>query len=96
MPQLFLLCNSFSFPSTISQVIFGFFPQIKLQNEVNLRKKAESSAASFEEKASAVEGQLNRLSESMEREKQCFQVEIAQLKKESKFSLSRKSAEVRM
>ncbi|KAK4798871.1 hypothetical protein SAY86_024236 [Trapa natans] len=68
--------------------------EIKLKDEVNLRKKAESSAASSEEKANNLEGQLTRLSESMKREKHSFQVELGQLKKDSKYSLSRKNAEL--
>ncbi|KAK4766373.1 hypothetical protein SAY87_008015 [Trapa incisa] len=67
--------------------------EIKLKDEVNLRKKAESSAASYKEKESNLEGQLSHLSESMKREKLSFQAELAQLKRESKYSLSRKNAE---
>ncbi|XP_031382416.1 mitotic spindle checkpoint protein MAD1 isoform X2 [Punica granatum] len=68
--------------------------EVKLQNEANLRKKAEFSAASSQEKANTLEGQLNRLSESMEREKKSLQAELAQLKRESRHSLSRKCAEL--
>ncbi|KAL6329237.1 hypothetical protein AAG906_014847 [Vitis piasezkii] len=66
----------------------------KLQNEMNLRKNAESSAALAEEKASALEGKLSQFSESIEREKKRLQNELAQLKRESKLSVSRISADL--
>ncbi|CAK9168438.1 unnamed protein product [Ilex paraguariensis] len=68
--------------------------ELKLQNEMNLRKKAESSAASVEEQASVLEGKLTHLSESTEREKSRLQNELAQLKRESKFSVSRIAADL--
>lgn len=61
---------------------------------MNLRKNAESSAALAEEKASALEGKLSQFSESIEREKRRLQNELAQLKRESKLSVSRISADV--
>lgn len=66
----------------------------KLQNELNLRKKAESSAASAEEKAADIEGKLTQFSQSIEREKKQLQNELAQLKGESKLSISRISADL--
>ncbi|PPE02797.1 hypothetical protein GOBAR_DD00166 [Gossypium barbadense] len=66
----------------------------KLQNELNLRKKAESSAASAEEKAADVEGKLTQFSQRIEREKKQLQNELAQLKGESKLSISRISADL--
>ncbi|PPR97804.1 hypothetical protein GOBAR_AA22862 [Gossypium barbadense] len=66
----------------------------KLQNELNLRKKAESSAASAEEKAADIEGKLTQFSQSIEREKKQLQNELSQLKGESKLSISRISADL--
>lgn len=66
--------------------------EVKLQNEMNLRKKAESSAASAEEKASLLEGKLTHLSESTEKEKKHLREELAHVKSESKISLSRITA----
>ncbi|KAK8493116.1 hypothetical protein V6N13_104898 [Hibiscus sabdariffa] len=66
----------------------------KLQNEMNLRKKAESSASSAEEKAADLEGKLTQFSQSMEREKKRLHNELAQLKGESKLSVSRISADL--
>ncbi|XWS16637.1 hypothetical protein CRYUN_Cryun34aG0108000 [Craigia yunnanensis] len=68
--------------------------QGKLQNEINLRKRAESSAASAEEKATGLEGKLTQLSQSIEREKKRLHNELAQLKGESKLSVSRISADL--
>ncbi|KAI8532019.1 hypothetical protein RHMOL_Rhmol11G0180400 [Rhododendron molle] len=68
--------------------------EVKLQSEMNLRKKAESSAASAEEKASLLEGKLTHLSESTEREKKHLQKELAHVKSDSKFSLSRVTADL--
>ncbi|CAK7357205.1 unnamed protein product [Dovyalis caffra] len=68
--------------------------EVKLENEKNLRQKAESSAASAEEKASVLEGKLSHLSESIEREKKRLNNELAQLNKESKHSTSRIRADL--
>ncbi|KAJ7946522.1 Mitotic spindle checkpoint protein MAD1 [Quillaja saponaria] len=68
--------------------------EVKLQKEMHLRMKAESSAASSEEKASSLEGKLNHLSERIEREKKHLNDEQAQLIKESKLSLSRITADL--
>ncbi|XP_044489496.1 mitotic spindle checkpoint protein MAD1 [Mangifera indica] len=65
----------------------------KLRNETNLRMKAESAAASAEEKASLLEGKQSHVSESIEREKKRLQNELTQLKEESKSSISRISAD---
>ena len=56
--------------------------------------KAESSVASAEEKASVLERKLNHISESIERDKKRLHNEIEQLKRESKLSISRISADV--
>ncbi|CAA2963715.1 mitotic spindle checkpoint MAD1 [Olea europaea subsp. europaea] len=68
--------------------------EIKLRTEMDLRKKAESSAAIAEEKASGLEGKLNTLSESMEREKSRFENELAQMRSGSKLSITRISADL--
>ncbi|GLU06056.1 hypothetical protein SLE2022_231200 [Rubroshorea leprosula] len=68
--------------------------EAKLQNEMNLRKKAESSAVSAGEKATLLEGKFGQLSESSEREKKRLHNELAQLKSESKLSISRISADL--
>ncbi|TKY53850.1 Mitotic spindle checkpoint protein MAD1 [Spatholobus suberectus] len=66
--------------------------QVKLQNETNLRIKAESHAASAEEKATSLEGKLGHLSESIEREKKRLRDEHSQLKSDTKLSISRITA----
>ncbi|KAI4342227.1 hypothetical protein MLD38_026875 [Melastoma candidum] len=68
--------------------------EIKLQNEVNSRQKAESLVASAEDKANLLEGKLNRLSEGAEREKKGLHSELVLLKRELKLSTSRMNAEV--
>ncbi|GLT34113.1 hypothetical protein SLA2020_086540 [Shorea laevis] len=68
--------------------------ELKLQNEMNLREKAESSAESAEGKATLLERKLSQLSESIEREKRCLRDELAQTKSESKFSISRINADL--
>lgn len=66
--------------------------QAQLQNEMNLRIKSESLAASAEEKATSLEGKLSHLSESIEREKRRLHDEHSQLESDSKLSISRISA----
>lgn len=61
---------------------------------MNLRIKAESNATSAEEKAKSLEGKLGHLSESIEREKKRLNDEHSQLKRDSKFSVSRITANV--
>ncbi|GLT90697.1 hypothetical protein SLE2022_086180 [Rubroshorea leprosula] len=68
--------------------------ELKLQNEMNLREKAESSAESAEGKATLLERKLSQLSESIEREKRRLSDELAQTKSESKFSISRINADL--
>ncbi|KAL6184020.1 hypothetical protein ACLB2K_045427 [Fragaria x ananassa] len=68
--------------------------QVKLQNEINLRTKAETSAASAEEKASVLEGKLSHLSESIEGEKRHLNNDLAHIKKESKLSAARINADL--
>lgn len=63
--------------------------EVKFQNEMNLRKKAETSAAAAEEKASLLERKLSSVSESIEREKSRLGNELEQLKSESKFSVTK-------
>ncbi|KAK7348490.1 hypothetical protein VNO80_23048 [Phaseolus coccineus] len=66
--------------------------QVKLKNETNICKKAESHASSAEEKVRSLEGKLGHLSESIEREKKRLHDEHSQLKSDSKLSISRISA----
>ncbi|KAL5786941.1 hypothetical protein ACOSP7_003890 [Xanthoceras sorbifolium] len=68
--------------------------EVKFRNEMNLRLKAESAAISAEEKATLLEGKLSHLSDSIEREKKHLNNELIQLKRESKFSVSRISADL--
>lgn len=68
--------------------------EVKFQKELNLRKAAESSAASAEEKRSILEAKLSQLSETFEREKKCLRNELTQLKRDSKLSVSRISADL--
>ncbi|KAJ4717622.1 mitotic spindle checkpoint protein MAD1 [Melia azedarach] len=68
--------------------------QVKHQNELNLRLKAEAAAASAKEKASLLEGKLSHLSDTIEREKKHLNNDLTQLKRESKFSISRISADL--
>ncbi|XP_060167551.1 mitotic spindle checkpoint protein MAD1 isoform X2 [Lycium barbarum] len=63
--------------------------ELEFQHEMNLRKKAETSAAAAEEKASLLERKLNSVSESIEREKSRLRNELEQLKSESKFSITK-------
>ncbi|XP_023530274.1 mitotic spindle checkpoint protein MAD1 [Cucurbita pepo subsp. pepo] len=68
--------------------------EVKLQNEANLRMKAESLIALSEEKAKLLEDKLNHFSESIERERKRLHGELAQLKGESKLSVSRINADL--
>lgn len=61
---------------------------------MNLRLKADASIASAEEKASIFERKLSNLSESIEKEKKRLHNEIELLKRDSKLSVSRISADV--
>lgn len=61
---------------------------------MNLRTKAEASAASAEEKSRKLEAKLSNVSESIECEKIQLQNELVQLKSESKLSVSKISADV--
>lgn len=56
--------------------------------------KAESHAASAEEKATSLDGKLGHLSESIEREKKCLHDEHTQLQSDLKLSISRITANV--
>lgn len=68
--------------------------EVKFRNEMDLRKKAELSASKADEKASIVDGKLTALAGSVEKEKCRLQNEIAQLRSESEFSISRIRAEL--
>ncbi|KAK4378732.1 hypothetical protein RND71_000594 [Anisodus tanguticus] len=56
---------------------------------MNLRKKAETSAAAAEEKVCLLDRKLSSVSESIEREKSHLGNELEQLKSESKFSVTK-------
>lgn len=68
--------------------------EVKLQSEMNLRKKAESSVATAEEKAKLLEEKLSQLSGSLERERKRLNNDIAHLGKEAKLSVSRIGADL--
>ncbi|KAK9070954.1 hypothetical protein SSX86_009522 [Deinandra increscens subsp. villosa] len=68
--------------------------EVKFRKEMDLRKNAESLLSTAEQKASLLEGKLSHVSESIEREKNRLQKELTQLKQESKFSMSRISADL--
>ncbi|KAF8095635.1 hypothetical protein N665_0328s0014 [Sinapis alba] len=68
--------------------------EVKLQTEMNLRKKAESSVATAEEKAKLLEEKLSQLSGSVERERKRLNNDIAHLGKEAKLSVSRIGADL--
>ncbi|CAH8355932.1 unnamed protein product [Eruca vesicaria subsp. sativa] len=68
--------------------------EVKLQSEMNLRKKAESSAATAEEKAKLLEEKLSQLSGSVDRERKRLNNDIAHLGKEAKLSVSRIGADL--
>ncbi|CAB4267682.1 unnamed protein product [Prunus armeniaca] len=84
--------NSKLFPALLFVSHLKF--QVKLQNEMNLRMKAESSAALAEGKVSSLEGKLSHLSESIEREKKRLHNDLAHLKKESELSVARITADL--
>lgn len=63
--------------------------EVKLQSEMNLRSKAESSVATSEEKAKLLEEKLSQLSGSVERERKRLSNDISHLGKEAKLSVSR-------
>jgi hypothetical protein len=89
---LFCLFDAMWYRKSKALSLFG--SQVKLQNEMNLRLKAESSAASAEEKASVLGRKRIQLSESIEKEKKRLNNEIELLKRESKLSVSRIRADV--
>ncbi|KAJ8572672.1 hypothetical protein K7X08_009183 [Anisodus acutangulus] len=65
--------------------------QLQLYGEIemNLCKKAETSAAAAEEKVCLLDRKLSSVSESIEREKSHLGNELEQLKSESKFSVTK-------
>ncbi|GMH25663.1 hypothetical protein Nepgr_027506 [Nepenthes gracilis] len=68
--------------------------EVKFQKEMNMRKTAESSAASAVERANLLETQHSHLSGVTEREDKRVQEELLQLKEESKLSVSRIRADL--
>ncbi|XP_030539237.1 mitotic spindle checkpoint protein MAD1 [Rhodamnia argentea] len=68
--------------------------ELKMQNEMNLRKNAELLAASAKDKTSLSEGKLSRLAEGTERENKSLCNELLQVQRESKLSISRISADL--
>ncbi|XP_057785397.1 mitotic spindle checkpoint protein MAD1 isoform X2 [Salvia miltiorrhiza] len=68
--------------------------EIKFQNEMGLRKNAESSAAKAEERAQILEEKLNTVSESIDREKGRIQNELVQMRSDTKLSVARISADL--
>lgn len=68
--------------------------QVKLQKEISLRKAAETSAASAEEKATQVEKKLTRLLDDKGREIKRLQDELLLLKEKSTLSASRLQADL--
>ncbi|CAL1353777.1 unnamed protein product [Linum trigynum] len=63
--------------------------QTKLENEQNLHKKAESTAAAAEDKSRELEAKLGHISQSIEKEKKRLNNELVHLKRDSKFSISK-------
>lgn len=61
---------------------------------MNLRMKAESYAASAEEEVGVLKRKQSQFSESIEREKKHLNSELEQLKRDSKLSVTRISADV--
>ncbi|KAK6915841.1 Spindle assembly checkpoint component Mad1 [Dillenia turbinata] len=70
------------------------YNELEFQQEMNLRKNAESSATSSEEQASHLARKLNDSNESIEREKRRLGDELEHLKRESKLSVSRVNADL--
>ncbi|CAL0307284.1 unnamed protein product [Lupinus luteus] len=68
--------------------------QVKLQNEINLRIKADNHAASAEHNAKSLEANLRTLSETIERDKNQIYFENSQLKSDSDLSVARITANV--
>ncbi|KAH9603871.1 hypothetical protein KSS87_013559 [Heliosperma pusillum] len=68
--------------------------EVKLEKEMSMRKGAESSAASAEEKANLLERKLKQLCDTSEREKKNLQDELMHLKGDSGFSISRIRADL--
>ncbi|KAJ1286474.1 hypothetical protein BS78_03G354700 [Paspalum vaginatum] len=68
--------------------------EVQLNKEVDLRISAESSASSAKESIIELEGKLQRLSESSEREKKTLKKEISYMKEDLTFSASKLKAEL--
>lgn len=69
--------------------------QVQLSKEVDSLKKAELSFTSAKERATDLEGRLQRLSNSAEREKSILKEELQHLQDDSKFSARKMTADVR-
>ncbi|KAJ4846920.1 hypothetical protein Tsubulata_010318 [Turnera subulata] len=68
--------------------------EVKLENEKKLRSKAESAAASAQDKASLLEAKFQNVSETIDREKRRLNYDLEHLKRESKLSVSRIAADL--
>lgn len=68
--------------------------EVKLKKESELRRTAESSAASAEEDTKMLEEKLKYVSDSIEREKNRLHNELTHVKHDSKLSLSRIKADL--
>ncbi|GAB2283854.1 hypothetical protein Dimus_018340 [Dionaea muscipula] len=68
--------------------------EVKLQKELSMRKTAETSAASAEEKVTQLEKKLTRLLDNKEMEIKCLQDELLLSKEERKLSASRLQADL--
>ncbi|XP_077231799.1 mitotic checkpoint family protein isoform X2 [Tasmannia lanceolata] len=68
--------------------------EVQLKKELDLRRNAESSVSTAEEKAIQLEEKLRQVSEGMEREKNRLYSDLLHLQSESKLSLSRINADL--
>ncbi|ONK59456.1 uncharacterized protein A4U43_C08F6610 [Asparagus officinalis] len=68
--------------------------EVQLRKEVDSTNKTNLSEAEARERATVLEGEIQRLSESSKREKNHLQKELLHLKDESKLSLSRVTADL--
>ncbi|KAL9229341.1 hypothetical protein vseg_004818 [Gypsophila vaccaria] len=68
--------------------------EVKLEKEISMRRGAESSAASAEEKANLLERKLKHLNDLAEREKKNLLDELKHLKGDSNLSISRIRADL--
>ncbi|WVZ67974.1 hypothetical protein U9M48_016975 [Paspalum notatum var. saurae] len=68
--------------------------EVQLNKEIDLRISAESSASSAKESIIELEGKLQRLSESSDREKRTLKKELSYMKEDLAFSASKLKAEL--